>query len=87
MKEYENYLNNLLKTYDKRIARIDKRAIREKWDAKKTRDIIMPIKNERLLVYRIIVKDPKLLEDEEGKHTFVAPANNYIAEYVEDKDA
>lgn len=23
----------------------------------------------------------------EGKHTFVAPANNYIAEYVEDKDA
>ncbi|WP_076633968.1 hypothetical protein [Lactiplantibacillus plantarum] len=65
MKEYENYLNNLLKTYDKRIARIDKRAIREKWDAKKTRDIIMPIKNERLLVYRIIVKDPKLLEDEE----------------------
>lgn len=65
MKEYENYLNNLLKTYDKRIARIDKRAIREKWDAKKTRDIIMPIQNERLLVYRIIVKDPKLLEDEE----------------------
>lgn len=65
MTEYENYLNDLLKTYDKRIARIDKRAIREKWDAKETRDIIMPIKNERLLVYRIIVKDPKLLEDEE----------------------
>lgn len=63
MTEYENYLNNLLKAYDKRIARIDKRATREKWDAKKTRDIIMPIKNERLLVYRIIVKDPELLEE------------------------
>ncbi|KAF0386105.1 hypothetical protein [Pediococcus acidilactici] len=63
MTEYEGFLNNLLKNYDKRIARIDKRATKEKWDAKKTRDIIMPIKSERRLVYRIIVKDPELLEE------------------------
>lgn len=63
MEDYESFLNDVLKIYDKRIARIDKRATKEKWDAKETRDIIMPIKNERLLVYRIIVKDPKLLEE------------------------
>ncbi|TEA95697.1 hypothetical protein DM37_05315 [Lactiplantibacillus plantarum] len=63
MKDYESFLNDVLKIYDKRISHVDKRASKENWGARETRNIIMPIKNERLLVYRIIQKDPKLLEE------------------------
>ena len=60
--EYEKYLEDLLKSFDSRIAHLDKRQYEEKWSNKEISYIMGPIRNERQLVYKILKRDPKLLE-------------------------
>jgi len=62
--EYKEYLEKLLKTYDARISRIDKRQREEKWDNQEIRNIMEPVRNERQLVYRILVRDSRLVDED-----------------------
>ncbi len=60
--EYKAYLDKLLKTFDNRISHLDKRQCEEKWSNQEIRNIMEPVRSERQLVYRILIRDPELLE-------------------------
>lgn len=62
--EYKEYLEKLLKTYDARISRIDKRQRKEKWGNQEIHNIMEPVRNERQLVYRILVRDSRLVDED-----------------------
>ncbi|ALG25301.1 hypothetical protein AN634_04265 [Lactiplantibacillus plantarum] len=62
--EYKEYLDKLLKTLDNRISHLDKRQREEKWNNQEIRNVMEPVRNERQLVYRILIRDPELLEEE-----------------------
>ena len=65
--EYKEYLDKLLKTFDNRISHLDKRQREEKWNNQEIRNVMEPVRNERQLVYRILIRDPELLEEDNGK--------------------